>query len=68
MIKQNYKVIWESPSGSKLADVSFSAASDAGIKKQVREIAKQIGFKSSTGKVLQGGRVIMTGIESFTRD
>lgn len=62
-MKQNYKAIWTSNGGSTLADVSFAASSPEGIKREVRQIAKQIGFKSSTCKVWWGGNLVMQGIE-----
>ena len=62
-MKQNYTAIWTSPGGSSLANVSFTASSPEGIKREVRQIAKQIGFKSSTCEVWQGGNLVARGIE-----
>ena len=63
-MKQSYKVIWTSPSGATLASVSFSAASHAGIAKQVKQIAKQIGFKTHTCEVWRDGQLVQVGFSN----
>lgn len=62
-MKQNYQAIWTSFHGIDRANVSFSASSPAGIIRQVKQIARQIGYRSDTCQVFQRGNLIMQDIK-----